>query len=95
MPGQRIDVFVSPFNFTNYKTIMLRNILRGGNRLATASTRRNQRLYSTVPPPKQSGGPTFPAMLAVASMGFAAYYTIVKSREGNSKLIKTDIVNDN
>lgn len=61
---------------------MFRNILRSGPRLAGV---RQQRLYSTVPPPKQSSGPTFPAMLAVASMGFAAYYTIVKSREGNSK----------
>ncbi|KAI7891228.1 adenylate kinase-domain-containing protein [Mucor mucedo] len=60
---------------------MFRNLLRSGNRLAVA---RQQRLYSTVPPPKQSSGPTFPAMLAVASMGFAAYYTIVKSREGNT-----------
>ncbi|KAI8971364.1 adenylate kinase-domain-containing protein [Pilobolus umbonatus] len=40
-----------------------------------------QRLYSTVPPNK-SGPPSVPAMLAVASMGFAAYYTLVKSREG-------------
>jgi UMP-CMP kinase len=61
---------------------MFRNILRSGNRLATAKN--TQRLYSTVPPKKPSGGPTLPAMLAVASMGFAAYYTIVKSREGKS-----------
>lgn len=63
---------------------MFRNVLRGGNRLAASANRRTQRLYSTVPP-KQSSSPTFPAMLAVASMGFAAYYTIVKSREGKSK----------
>ncbi|GAA5797457.1 adenylate kinase-domain-containing protein [Helicostylum pulchrum] len=62
---------------------MFRNLARSGNRLATASTRRTQRLYSTAPP-KASSGPTFPAMLAVASMGFAAYYTIVKSREGKT-----------
>lgn len=66
---------------------MFRNLARSGNRLATASTRRTQRLYSTAPP-KSSSGPTFPAMLAVASMGFAAYYTIVKSREGKSKVKK-------
>lgn len=69
---------------------MFRNLLRGGNRLTNASARRTQRLYSTAtppppPPPKASSVPTFPAMLAVASMGFAAYYTIVKSREGKSK----------
>lgn len=68
---------------------MFRNILRGSHRLATANARTSratsQRLYSTVPPNKPSSGPTFPAMIAVASMGFAAYYTIVKSREGKSK----------
>ncbi|ORZ16426.1 adenylate kinase-domain-containing protein [Absidia repens] len=31
---------------------------------------------------KPAGSPSIPAMLAVASMGFAAYYTLVKSREG-------------
>ncbi|CAO3609500.1 unnamed protein product [Mucor hiemalis] len=62
---------------------MFRNVLRGGNCLAASANRRTQRLYSTVPP-KQSSSPTFPAMLAVASMGFAAYYTIVKSREGKT-----------
>ncbi|CAO3698120.1 unnamed protein product [Rhizopus stolonifer] len=57
------------------------SILRAG-RLTTSSAPK-QRLYSTAGP-KKSNTPSVPAMLAVASMGFTAYYTIVKSREGNS-----------
>ncbi|KAI9314104.1 adenylate kinase-domain-containing protein [Dichotomocladium elegans] len=41
------------------------------------------RLYSTEQK-KNSGAPSFAAMLAVASMGFAAYSMLVKSREGQS-----------
>jgi UMP-CMP kinase len=63
---------------------MFRHILRNGNRLVTASTKSTQRLYSSAAP-NQSNKPSVPAMLAVASMGFAAYYTLVQSREGKSK----------
>lgn len=65
---------------------MFRNIVRSSNKLALASTKRNaaHRLYSTAPPNK-SNKPSIPAMLAVASMGFAAYYQIVQSREGKSE----------
>jgi UMP-CMP kinase len=62
---------------------MFRHLARNTNRLVT------KRLYSSVPPPKQGGPPSVPAMLAVASMGFAAYYTLVQSREGKSKLTHT------
>ncbi|KAL7308616.1 bifunctional uridylate/adenylate kinase [Mucor circinelloides] len=64
---------------------MFRNIVRSSNKLALASTKRNAayRLYSTAPPNK-SNKPSIPAMLAVASMGFAAYYQIVQSREGKT-----------
>ncbi|KAG1124317.1 hypothetical protein G6F42_009738 [Rhizopus arrhizus] len=64
---------------------MFRNIVRSSNKLALASTKRSAayRLYSTAPPNK-SNKPSIPAMLAVASMGFAAYYQIVQSREGKT-----------
>lgn len=62
---------------------MFRNLVRNSNKLAVASTKRHatHRLYSTAPPPNK---PSIPAMLAVASMGFAAYYQIVQSREGKT-----------
>ncbi|KAI7866320.1 adenylate kinase-domain-containing protein [Spinellus fusiger] len=41
-----------------------------------------RRLYSGQSPSQPSGTPSVPAMLAVASMGFAAYYTLVQSRQG-------------
>lgn len=62
---------------------MFRHILRSSSRL-TSKRVTCQRLYSTVPP-NQGNKPSIPAMLAVASMGFAAYWQIVKSREGKSK----------
>ncbi|CAO3612278.1 unnamed protein product [Mucor fragilis] len=64
---------------------MFRNIVRSSNKLALANTKRHvtHRLYSTAPPNKTSK-PSIPAMLAVASMGFAAYYQIVQSREGKT-----------
>ncbi|GAB5585768.1 bifunctional uridylate/adenylate kinase [Umbelopsis nana] len=40
------------------------------------------RPYSTGAQQSNNGKPSFAAMAAVASLGFAAYYTIVKSREG-------------
>lgn len=47
------------------------------------------RLYSTSSSASQkqggSGGPSVAAMIAVASMGFAAYSMLVKSREGQRK----------
>ncbi|KAI8374441.1 adenylate kinase-domain-containing protein [Radiomyces spectabilis] len=55
------------------------------SRLAAATATKRTvpvlRSYSTQKP-KQGGAPSVPAMLAVASMGFGAYYMIVKSREG-------------
>lgn len=65
---------------------MFRNIARSSNKVAFANAKRNAsyRLYSTAPPNKSSK-PSVPAMLAVASMGFAAYYQIVQSREGKSE----------
>jgi UMP-CMP kinase len=65
---------------------MFRNIIRSSNKLALANAKRNasHRLYSTAPSNK-SNKPSVPAMLAVASMGFAAYYQIVQSREGKSE----------
>ncbi|KAK4520947.1 uncharacterized protein ATC70_006831 [Mucor velutinosus] len=64
---------------------MFRNLVRSSNKLALANTKRHaaHRLYSTAPPSK-SNKPSIPAMLAVASMGFAAYYQIVQSREGKT-----------
>ncbi|EIE84602.1 hypothetical protein G6F46_002430 [Rhizopus delemar] len=62
---------------------MFRTAFLRGSRL-TASTIPKQRLYSTAGPNKPNGTPSIPAMLAVASMGFAGYYTLVKSREGQS-----------
>jgi hypothetical protein len=41
-----------------------------------------QRYYSAGAQQPNSGKPSFAAMAAVASLGFAAYYTLVKSREG-------------
>ncbi|KAH8551804.1 adenylate kinase-domain-containing protein [Umbelopsis sp. PMI_123] len=40
------------------------------------------RYYSAGAQQPNSGKPSFAAMAAVASLGFAAYYTLVKSREG-------------
>lgn len=65
---------------------MFRHILRNGNRLAVSSTKTTQRLYSSASP-NQNNKPSVPAMLAVASMGFAAYYTLVQNREGKSKYL--------
>ncbi|KAI8647949.1 adenylate kinase-domain-containing protein [Parasitella parasitica] len=62
---------------------MFRNIVRSSNRLALAQRSAASRLYSTAPPNKPNR-PSVAAMLAVASMGFAAYYQIVQSREGNT-----------
>ncbi|CEP10563.1 hypothetical protein [Parasitella parasitica] len=62
---------------------MLRNIVKSSNRLALANRNATYRLYSTAPPNKSSR-PSVAAMLAVASMGFAAYYQIVQSREGKT-----------
>ncbi|KAF1806260.1 adenylate kinase-domain-containing protein [Mucor lusitanicus] len=64
---------------------MFRNIVKSSNKLALANTKRHatHRLYSTAPP-NNSNKPSIPAMLAVASMGFAAYYQIVQSREGKT-----------
>ncbi|KAI9024360.1 adenylate kinase-domain-containing protein [Phycomyces nitens] len=42
----------------------------------------SKRFYTGEAPKKENGTPSVPAMLAVASMGFAAYYTLVKSRAG-------------
>ncbi|KAI8890690.1 UMP-CMP kinase [Backusella circina FSU 941] len=42
-----------------------------------------QRLYSSAAP-KDSGSPSVPAMLAVASMGLTAYYTFSTSKNGNA-----------
>ncbi|KAI7848973.1 adenylate kinase-domain-containing protein [Circinella umbellata] len=42
------------------------------------------RAYSTSSHKTNSGTPSFAAMLAVASMGFAAYSMLVKSREGQA-----------
>ncbi|ORZ17717.1 adenylate kinase-domain-containing protein [Absidia repens] len=42
------------------------------------------RRHFTSDKPSSNGTPSIPAMLAVASMGFAAYYTLVKSREGQA-----------
>ncbi|KAG1170742.1 hypothetical protein G6F70_007487 [Rhizopus microsporus] len=62
-----------------FRTAFLRN-----SRLVTSSNIK-QRLYSTAGGGNKVGNaPSVPAMLAVASMGFAAYYTLVKSREGQS-----------
>ncbi|KAI8061578.1 adenylate kinase-domain-containing protein [Gongronella butleri] len=65
---------------------MLRQALQRSVRPATRLSVRQpalapRRLY-TSGSEKPSGTPSVPAMLAVASMGFAAYYTLVKSREG-------------
>lgn len=46
------------------------------------------RRHYTSGKPSGGGAPSIPAMLAVASMGFAAYYTLVKSREGQGTYIK-------
>ncbi|KAG1139864.1 hypothetical protein G6F37_009417 [Rhizopus arrhizus] len=62
---------------------MFRTAFLRGSRLTT-STIPKQRLYSTAGSNKPNGTPSIPAMLAVASMGFAGYYTLVKSREGQS-----------
>lgn len=63
-----------------FRTAFLRN-----SRLVTSSNIK-QRLYSTAGGGNKTGNaPSVPAMLAVASMGFAAYYTLVKSREGQCR----------
>lgn len=41
-----------------------------------------QRPYTAGAQKPNNGKPSTAAMIAVASLGFAAYYTIVKSREG-------------
>lgn len=69
---------------------MFRTAFLRGSRL-TASTIPKQRLYSTAGSNKPNGTPSIPAMLAVASMGFAGYYTLVKSREGQCKSRKEHI----
>jgi hypothetical protein len=67
---------------------MFSSILRNSiQRLAgtSARTQLTQRLYSTTSK-KANGATNAAAMLAVATMGFYGYYTIVKQREGHSKL---------
>ncbi|KAI8089638.1 adenylate kinase-domain-containing protein [Halteromyces radiatus] len=56
----------------------IRQVPRSSLKQCTPITRRQ---YTSGKP---SGAPSIPAMLAVASMGFAAYYTLVKSREGQA-----------
>ncbi|KAI8356117.1 adenylate kinase-domain-containing protein [Choanephora cucurbitarum] len=61
---------------------MFRSVLRNSQRFANAQRMNTQRFYSAAPQPNNK--PSVPAMLAVASMGFAAYYTLVQSREGKT-----------
>lgn len=44
-----------------------------------------QRSYTAGAQKPSGGRPNAAAMIAVASLGFAAYYTLVKSREGQRK----------
>ncbi|RUP47619.1 LOW QUALITY PROTEIN: P-loop containing nucleoside triphosphate hydrolase protein, partial [Jimgerdemannia flammicorona] len=54
------------------------------------STTPVRRFSSEAPPSgkKQSGGPSVPALLAVASLGFASYYILVHTRKGQD-LVKS------
>lgn len=63
---------------------MFRHLSRHRSFISQQQKRVAQRFYSSSNKP-QGNTPSVPAMLAVASMGFAAYYTLVKSREGRSK----------
>ncbi|KAI9302379.1 adenylate kinase-domain-containing protein [Cunninghamella echinulata] len=63
-----------------FRSILQRSSIRQAQRIYTRpQVVPLRRPYSTG---KSNGTPSIPAMLAVASMGFAAYYTLVKSREG-------------
>lgn len=46
----------------------------------------SQRSYTAGAQKPNGGRPNAAAMIAVASLGFAAYYTLVKAREGQRKL---------
>ncbi|KAI8336656.1 adenylate kinase-domain-containing protein [Chlamydoabsidia padenii] len=68
-----------------FRTLIKRNASNFRvNRVSTSSGVNPclRRTYTSGKP--SSGTPSIPAMLAVASMGFAAYYTLVKSREGQA-----------
>lgn len=69
---------------------MFRQLARNSSRF-TSKRLTSPRFYSSVPP-NQGSTPSVPAMLAVASMGFAAYYTLVQSREGKSKNINSQLI---
>ncbi|ORX57650.1 UMP-CMP kinase [Hesseltinella vesiculosa] len=62
------------------RSVFQRPTLRSS--LLGAVVRKNASRLYTSESAKPSGTPSVPAMLAVASMGFAAYYTLAKSREG-------------
>ncbi|KAI8977134.1 adenylate kinase-domain-containing protein [Mycotypha africana] len=72
---------------------MFRHFISNGHKYIPVHAKRNlstiaKRYYAIrappPPPPKQTNTPSVPAMLAVASMGFAAYWQLVKSREGKT-----------
>lgn len=81
---------------------MLRNALRSRALLSQRAAAMNAakpsvarpavRSYSTQSNKQAGGGntPSVPAMLAVASMGFAAYHVLVKSREGQRNMACVD-----
>lgn len=67
-----------------FRTTLLRQGMAVAKVPKPATMARPMRFYSTSQK-KSSGAPSFAAMLAVASMGFAAYSMLVKSREGQGK----------
>ncbi|CDS11913.1 hypothetical protein LRAMOSA04109 [Lichtheimia ramosa] len=66
-----------------FRTTLLRQGMAVAKVPKPATMARPMRFYSTSQK-KSSGAPSFAAMLAVASMGFAAYSMLVKSREGQA-----------
>lgn len=67
-----------------FRTTLLRQGMAVAKAPKATTMARPMRFYSTSQK-KNSGAPSFAAMLAVASMGFAAYSMLVKSREGQGK----------
>ncbi|SAM00307.1 hypothetical protein [Absidia glauca] len=67
-----------------FRTLLQRTAIRGTPRTSLKQAIPIARRPFTTGKPPSSGSPSIPAMLAVASMGFAAYWTLVKSREGQT-----------